>query len=270
MSNERPLGADVPDAEVTALGRLASELARMGGELALQGLAAVEALTNKSSLTDLVTEHDQAVERRLVELIAEHRPDDGILGEEGARATGTSGLIWYLDPIDGTTNFVHGHPLWATSVGVGDDSAMLAGAVYAPAMDELFATARGGGATLNGARISSSGCSDVSMAIIATGFGYTSERRLSQAGRITSMIGRIADIRRGGSAALDLCYAACGRVDAFYEEYLNVWDRAAGELIATEAGCIAGPIGGSSDPSGLCVAPPAIFDDLRQLIAANV
>jgi len=259
-----------PDADVEALGRLACELARIGGELARRGVLAVEVLANKSSLTDLVTEHDRAVEQLLVDVIGRRRPDDGIVGEEGTQTKGASGLTWYLDPIDGTTNFVHGHPLWATSVGVGDDSGMLAGAVYAPAMDELFAAARRHGATLNGAPISASGCDDVSLAVVATGFGYSPPRRLAQARRLGSMIEGVADIRRGGSAALDLCYVACGRVDAYYEEYLNVWDRAAGELVATESGCISGMIGGSADPSGLCVAPPVIFEELRRLLVANV
>lgn len=265
MSSEQPPGADVE-----ALCRLACELARTGGELARSGVLAVEALANKSSITDLVTEHDRAVERLVVDIIDQRRPGDGIVGEEGTQTKGASGLTWYLDPIDGTTNFVHGHPLWATSVAVGDDSGMLAGAVFAPIMEELFAAARGRGATLNGAPISSSRCDDLSLAVVATGFGYSAQRRLAQLRRLGSVIGHVADVRRGGSAALDLCYAACGRVDAYYEEHLNVWDLAAGGLVATEAGCVTGPIGGSSDPSGLCVAPPAIFEKLRRFLVANV
>ena len=248
---------------------LAAETARSAGELAYGGQRRLTSFTAKSSSTDLVTDYDRAAERLLVEAITARRPDDGIVGEEGAAVTSSSGLVWYLDPIDGTTNFVHGHPMWATSVAVGDDRGMIAGAVFAPALGELFAASRDGGATLDGTALVPSGCERLALAVVATGFGYSVEHRRTQSRRVANLIDQVADIRRGGSAALDLCYTAAGRVDAYYEEFLNVWDLAAGELIARQAGCRSGPIGGSAHHSGLCVAPPTIFDALVKLVAAT-
>ena len=157
---------------------------------------------------------------------------------------GTSGLSWYLDPIDGTTNFLYGLPLWSTSVGVTDARGAVAGAVFVPVTGELFAAARGAGATRNGQRIRASSETDASLALVATGFGYLPARRAEQARRLATLIEHIRDIRRGGSAAIDLCYAAAGMVDAYFEDGLNSWDVVAGELIAREAGCRTGDFAG--------------------------
>src|SRR5699024_4936712 len=132
-------------------------------------------ISTKSSATDLVTEHDRAAELLLVESIGVRRPGDGVIGEEGAERTSATGYQWIVDPIDGTTNFVYRHPFWTTSVAVADAHGVVAGAVYAPDLDELFTAARGGGASLNGAVLTASSAEDLSVALIATGFAYVPE-----------------------------------------------------------------------------------------------
>ena len=223
----------------------------------------------KSSAVDVVTVMDQRSEELLRQRLRQLRPDDAILGEEGDDEPGTSGLTWIVDPIDGTVNYLYGHPLYAVSVAVcvGDTSSergwhSVAGAVFAPASNELFSAAHGQGATLTvivdaaaalagvvGQREGSAGRSlrveapaDLSTALVGTGFGYSSTKRAEQARVLTRLLPQVRDIRRGGSAALDLCYVAAGRLDAYYESGINSWDRAAGQLVAAEAGAaLAGP-----------------------------
>jgi myo-inositol-1(or 4)-monophosphatase len=259
--------ADLVDELLSIACRLAVE----GGDRALTGRGGRSLdIATKSTATDLVTVLDRAAEEKIVSGLAEARPDDAILGEEGTHRDGTSGVSWFVDPIDGTTNFVYGLPQWATSVAAGDADGTLAGAVYVPAMGELFAAGRGRGATMNGEPISCSSTTDVSLALIATGFGYHPADRIRQAEVVTHLIGSVRDIRRIGSAAIDLCYSACGRVDAYYEAGLNPWDVAAGELIAREASCRSGDFaGGPPAAKRLLVATPAIFDDLVRLLASN-
>jgi myo-inositol-1(or 4)-monophosphatase len=255
---------------VDELRTLAAELAVAAGDRAAagRGTASVQVAT-KSTATDLVTELDRLAEAAIVAGLDSRRPTDAIHGEEGTHRDGTSGVSWLVDPIDGTTNFVYGVPQWATSVAALDADGTIAGAVYVPAMGELFTAGRGRGATLNGAPISCSGCTDVSLALIATGFGYRPEDRRRQAAVLERVIPSVRDIRRIGSAAIDLCYTACGRVDAYYEAGLNPWDVAAGELVALEAGCRSGDFeGGPSVASRVLVAAPAIFDDLVRLLRA--
>src|SRR5262245_47994117 len=258
------------------LRELACELAIAGGTVAVEGWRrdiaggvsrATMTAATKSSRTDVVTAHDRAAEARVVAALAERRPEDAIVGEEGTQRPGTSGLSWYLDPIDGTTNFLYGFPLWSTSVGVADDDGTVAGAVFVPATGELFAAARGAGSTRNGEPIRPSAEVDVSLALVATGFGYLPERRTAQVRRLASVIADVRDVRRGGSAAIDLCYAAAGFVDAYFEDGLNSWDIAAGELIAREAGCRTGDFsGGPPRPGEILAAPPALFDQLSALL----
>lgn len=255
---------------------LACRLAVEAGTLAADGRrfdaetgdsrAAMTAAT-KSSLTDVVTRHDRAAEVLIVDELRRLRPDDAIVGEEGADHAGTSGIAWFIDPIDGTTNFLYGLPLWSTSIGVTDGGEATVGAVYVPATNDLFAAARGRGATRNGLSIAASGEHDLSMALVGTGLGYSPERRRAQALRIADLAPLVRDIRRIGSAAIDLCYVAAGMVDAYYEEDLNPWDMIAGELIAREAGCRTGDFsGGPARPEELIVASPAIFDALAALL----
>jgi len=256
-----------------ALLALATDVAVRAGDTALAGRrsAQIEAGT-KSTATDLVTAFDRAAERTIVEGITSARPDDAIVGEEGTNRAGTSGITWFVDPIDGTTNFVYDLPTWTTSVAAADAAGAVVGVVYAPALGELFRATRGGGATLTTdalgeVPIRCSERTEVGLALVATGFGYAAARRAAQAGVLATLMGSIRDVRRFGSAALDLCYTAAGRFDAYYETGLNSWDAAAGELIAIEAGCRAGDHrGGSARPDELLVAAPGVFDALTHLL----
>jgi myo-inositol-1(or 4)-monophosphatase len=254
---------------------LAIGLAHAAGTLALDGrrtLGIGQPVDHdtKSSLTDPVTEFDRAAEQLLVRELRRARPHDAIVGEEGASRAGTSGLEWHLDPIDGTVNFVYDLPAWCTSVAVVDRTGhALAGAVYAPVTDEMFAAGRGAGATRNGAPIGASRVTDLAMALVATGFNYSTEIRGPQAAHLARMIVHVRDIRRFGSAALDLCMVACGRLDAYFEEHLNSWDIAAGVLIAAEAGARTSDFDGDEPaPAQVVAAAPGIHSELLELIAA--
>ena len=263
---------ELDDARADMIDELAELACRLAVEAGDQALAGQQAATlessTKSTATDLVTAHDRAAEATIVAGITAARPDDAIVGEEGTAHAGTSGVTWYVDPIDGTTNFVYGLHHWATSIAAADAEGTLVGAVYAPVLGELFAAARGRGATLDGRPIRCSDRQDLALALVATGFSYAPAVRVEQAAILTEVIGHARDIRRLGSAAIDLCHVACGRVDAYYEAGLSPWDAAAGELIAREAGCRAGDFaGGPSNPAELLVATPAIFDELAGLLA---
>ncbi len=247
------------------LRQLAERTARDAGLLASNGrrarnvpAPAIER-TTKSSRTDMVTEFDRAAEALVVEAIRTHRPNDAIIGEEGASVSGTSGFVWHVDPIDGTTNFVYDLPTWCVSVGVEFDSQMIAGAVYIPILDEMFSAARGHGATLNGAAIQANAETDLGSALVGTGFSFVADVRRAQAALVAGLIGQVRDIRRLGSAAIDLCFVAAGRLDAYYEQFLNSWDIAAGVLIASEAGAIPSDFAGAPPrPAELVVAAPGI------------
>jgi fructose-1,6-bisphosphatase/inositol monophosphatase family enzyme len=222
----------------------------------------------KSSPTDPVTEFDRAAEQLIVGRIRQRFPDDAIVGEEGAAHPGTSGLEWHVDPIDGTANFVYDLPAWCTSVAVVDADGPLAGAVYVPVTGELFSGARGHGATLNGTPISCSQVDDLARALIGTGFSYSAERRARQAERLARLVPRVRDVRRLGSAAIDLCLVACGRLDGYYEEHLNSWDLAAGVLIAAEAGAITSDLaGGPAGAASTVAAAAGVHRELLALIA---
>jgi myo-inositol-1(or 4)-monophosphatase len=251
--------------ELATLRAFAEELAVAAGDLALAGRRSHATGTpvghdTKSSATDPVTEFDRAAERLLVQTIRSRRPADSIVGEEGAAHQGTSDLVWQLDPIDGTANFVYDLPSWSTSVGVEHvDGTRLAGAVYVPVGGELFSAARGAGATLGGRPLHVSAADSLNRAMIATGFNYRPEWRAHQGRRLARMLPLVRDVRRSGSAAVDLCRVASGRVDAYYEERLNSWDIAAGLLIATEAGAAASDFdGGPPRAAEVVVCAPGV------------
>ena len=245
-------------------------LAQAAGDMALAGRkAGLHNVQTKSTATDMVTEFDRASEKLIVEGMRERRPLDAIVGEEGASFAGTSGITWYIDPIDGTTNFLYDLPAWAVSIGAEDSNGPLAGVVYIPSLGEMFSATRGGGAFLNGAPIRCNTISDVSQALVCTGFSYSAEQRTIQAKRVSQFIHQIRDIRRAGAAAIDLCFVACGRIDAYFEENLHQWDIAAGILIAHEAGCRSGDFSGNAPrPAEILTSAPAIYDQLSQLIMA--
>jgi len=250
---------------------LAESVARDTGVwLASQRRDGVRTLATKSSATDLVTFFDRAAEQRIVAFLRDCRPHDAIVGEEGADTVGTSGLTWLIDPIDGTTNFVYDLGGYAVSVAVVDEHGPLAGAVHVPSTGELFSAHRDGGAWRDGSAIAPSERDDLGQALVATGFSYDPERRRAQAQRLAALLPRLRDVRRLGAAAVDLCLVACGRLDAYFEEYLNAWDCAAGLLIATEAGCRASDFtGGPPRPEALVVSAPALHQSLVGLLDAT-
>ena len=251
-----------------ALLALAVDLARKAGALALSMHSGLGAADTKSSPTDVVTAADRAAETLLVQGIRAARPGDGILGEEGAHDEGTTGLRWVVDPVDGTVNYLYGLPQWAVSIGVELDGVAQAGVVFDPAKDELFTAVRRGGSALNGAPLRCNPATELSQALVATGFGYDARRRAAQATLLPTVLPAVRDLRRMGAGALDLCAVAAGRVDAYYEQGLSPWDMSAGLLIATEAGARVGGLNGA-DPGFAMVlaAAPEVYDALHDLLA---
>ncbi len=218
----------------------------------------------KSSMTDMVTEMDEWSEAMIIETIASLRPDDGFLGEEGASRPSETGVVWVIDPIDGTTNFLYDLPGFSISIAARVDGIDLVGAVHDPIRDERFRATRGGGATRNGTPVHVSEKADLATALVATGFSYEPDRRRAQAEALTTLLPEVRDIRRFGGAALDLCSVACGRVDAYYERGLGTWDTAAGAVIAAEAGVVVA----DRQPSGgaFLAAAPGIADEFFALV----
>lgn len=249
---------------------VALEAARRAGALLRDGRPAdLGVAATKSSPIDVVTEMDIAAEKLITSHIARLRPDDGVLGEEGASSEGTSGIRWVIDPLDGTVNYLYGLPSWAVSIAAEKDGRTLVGVVEAPMRGETYQAVLGGGALVNGRPARCRPAPDFAHALVGTGFGYLSQRRAAQAEVVRTLVPRVRDIRRAGSAAIDLCDVGCGRLDAYYERGLNPWDHAAGALIAQEAGARLGGLGGA--PAGtdlLLAAGPDLFDRLDPLVQA--
>jgi myo-inositol-1(or 4)-monophosphatase len=228
-----------------ALLALAVETAREAAVLVARGRASAgDSVDVKSSPVDVVTAVDTASERLIVDRLLAARPDDGVLGEEGASRPGTSGVRWVVDPIDGTVNFLYDLPAYAVSIAAEVDGEVCAGVVLNVATQELFTATLGGGAYLSSptrpepVRLTGSRPASLDQTLVATGFGYRAEQRREQGAVVARLLPRVRDIRRFGSAALDLCSVAAGRVDAYYELNLNPWDHAAGALVAAEAGAV--------------------------------
>lgn len=233
-----------------------------GGLLAVSIDAARTEVGTKSSATDMVSEMDRAAERRIVDHILSRRPDDAIVGEEGAAHTGSTGVRWIIDPLDGTTNYLYGIPAYAVSIGIEIDGSMAGGAVHDPSHGELYTAVVGGGAKRNGHPLVLDPVPDLSKALVGTGFGYAPERRAWQSRVVAGMLDRVRDVRRFGAASLDLCWIAAGRLDLYFERGLQEWDYAAGALIASEAGARV------EAASELAIAgPPSLFDAFSDLLA---
>jgi myo-inositol-1(or 4)-monophosphatase len=226
------------------------------------------ALASKSTPTDLVSEADFASERLIRGALARARPDDGFLGEEGGGEEGSSSLTWVVDPLDGTVNFLFSIPQWCVSVAVRDVRGVLAGAIFDPCRDELFTATRDGVALLNGASIVPRGRRvDLASAMVATGFAYDAEVRAAQAEVFARLVPRVRDIRRFGSAALDLAWTAAGRYDAYFERTVKPWDIAAGTLICERAGLTVLELPERAGlPLGVLATAPAIAGPLFELV----
>jgi myo-inositol-1(or 4)-monophosphatase len=248
---------------------IAVGLARGAASLARSVRAeAITSVDTKSTRTDVVTAGDKATERYVVEALHERRPGDSVLGEESGERTGHgTGVRWILDPIDGTVNYLYGLPQYAVSLAVEVDGEIVAGVVHNAATGDEWTAVRGGGAYHGTRRVYGSDVTDLGQSLVATGFGYDSRRRAYQAGVLARVLPAVRDIRRFGAASLDLCFAAEGLVDGYFEKGLNLWDQAAGGLVATEAGLIVSGLAGA--PPGLdmvLAAPPGIYGQLHDLL----
>ncbi|MBA4862408.1 inositol monophosphatase [Streptomyces sp. PSKA54] len=244
---------------------LALEAALRAGEFLRDGRPAdLGVAATKSSAVDVVTEMDIASEKLITGLLTDRRPDDGVLGEEGVSIEGSSGVQWVIDPLDGTVNYLYGLPSWAVSIAARKDGETLVGVVHAPMRGETCRAVLGEGAYLNDRPAHVRPAPAFELALVGTGFGYLAERRNRQAEVVRQLIPQVRDIRRGGSAAIDLCDVAAGRLDAYYERGLNPWDYAAGELIAREAGALTGGRPGDAPTTDLTIAaPPGLFEPLQ-------
>ncbi|MGI5458632.1 inositol monophosphatase family protein [Streptomyces sp. CA-249302] len=247
---------------------LAQEAARRAGDLLRDGRPADLAVAaTKSSPIDVVTEMDIAAEKLITDLISAHRPDDGFLGEEGAATEGTSGVRWVIDPLDGTVNYLYGLPTWAVSIAAELDGETVVGVVAAPMRGETYHAVRGAGAWQGDRRLTCRSAPPLDQALVSTGFNYVTEVRAHQAEVAHRLIPLLRDIRRSGSAAVDLCDVAAGRLDGYYERGLNAWDYGAGDLIAREAGALTGGRPGERPSRDLTVAAtPGVFEPLQRLL----
>ena len=262
-----------------ALLRIAVDAAAEAGRLlaSWRGDERPEVIDTKSSPTDVVTEMDRRSEALITERIRAIRPGDTILGEEGGQTLGgqddlaaaaeQAAVRWVVDPLDGTVNYLYGLPHWAVSIAAEVDGTVLAGVVEVPRLGERFTAVAGRGAWLHrDGTATALRCNSgvpLSQALVATGFGYDPGRRRVQGEVVAALLPFVRDIRRNGSAAVDLCSVAAGRVDAYYERGLNYWDYAAGGLIAREAGALVGGLSGRPESTAMTVAAgPDLFRHL--------
>jgi myo-inositol-1(or 4)-monophosphatase len=259
-----------PSSELDELTALTVELAEGAAAQVRDAAGSELTIASKTTTTDLVTDADRRVERWLIDELRRRRPGDAVLGEEGGnRSPGAepSAVRWVLDPIDGTVNFVLGLPQFAVSVAVEVGGSVVAGAVANPITGETFSARRGAGAFCGTRRLPGPRAVPLERAVVATGFAYDPKLRSRQIAVVAPLLPRIADIRRLGAAALDLCYVAAGRVDAYFEAGLHTWDYAAGALIAAEAGCrVTGLRGQPPSNRFLAVAGPALAPDFFALL----
>jgi myo-inositol-1(or 4)-monophosphatase len=250
-----------------SLEQIAVQLAEGAAVVIRSQASATVEVSAKSTATDLVTQVDRLAEQWVADQLAALRPADGVLGEEGHGSASDSGVRWVVDPIDGTVNFVLGIPHYAVSVGVEVGGTVVAGAVCNVPTGETFRAHVGGGAWLGPTRLRGPRNVPLPRAVVGTGFGYDAARRAKQAAVVSQLLPLVADIRRLGSAALDLCSVAAGRYDAYFEAGLNRWDYAAGALIASEAGCVvSGLRGRPADGRLTAVAGPRCAPDFFELL----
>jgi len=251
---------------------LALVAAREAGELLLHGRPAHLTYETKSTATDVVTDMDRASEALLVNRLLGQRPDDGVIGEEGASRASTTGITWVLDPIDGTVSYLYGQPMWAVSVAAEDELGGAVGVVHVPALGETYVGVRGAGSV----RINSQGEQSLfrsdavalSMALVGTGFGYDSNRRRAQARVLLEVLPKFRDIRRPGAASIDMCWVADGRLDGYYERGLSHWDYAASSIICREAGVSVLGLNDALPNSDMIIcAVPSCVQELHDILA---
>ncbi|MFE7467862.1 inositol monophosphatase family protein [Streptomyces sp. NPDC057499] len=257
----------------TLLGLALDAAARAGALLRDRRPADLGVAATKSSPIDVVTEMDIAAEKLITGFLRERRPHDGFVGEEGGTTEGSSGVRWVIDPLDGTVNYLYGLPTWAVSIAVEREGERVAGVVEAPMRGETYWAVLGGGAHAaggtygEGTALRCRPAPPLDQALVSTGFNYVTDVRTHQADVARRLIPRLRDIRRSGSAAVDLCDVAAGRLDGYYERGLHPWDLAAGDLIAREAGAYTGGRPGLPADGDLAVAAtPGVFEPLQALL----
>ncbi|MES1213783.1 MAG: inositol monophosphatase family protein [Singulisphaera sp.] len=255
---------------VSELAKLCERAARVGGQVLLDHAGKVQA--REKNPADLVTEADVTSQRAIRDMLLGAYPDHGFLGEENESIPpGPDGLRWIVDPLDGTTNFVHGIPEYAVSIGLERNGELLAGVVYAPVHDQCYVAAAGEGAYLNGRRLQVSQTVRLSQAVVATSFPPRASRDSAEVQRFLEVLPCCRATRRTGSSALNLCSLAAGRFDAFWSYDTKPWDVAAGALIVREAqGVLSGPAGRAFqllEASFMAAATPALHEELRRVLS---
>lgn len=258
---------------VAELRESAIAAARTGGEVLLGKLARGTRTVDRKGAQDFVTDADRASQRAIVDFLRARHPDHAFLAEEGLEIEAERSPLWVIDPLDGTTNFIHGYPCFSVSVAVMHEGRVVAGAVHDPTRDEMFDAGRDAGALCNGVRLRVSGITDLADALLVTGFPFREPERLEEfLADFTGLFRRVSGIRRDGSAALNLCYVAAGRLDGFWERGLSPWDVAAGSLLVEEAG------GAVTDPDGaadhlatghIVAANPHLHPLILEILARN-
>jgi myo-inositol-1(or 4)-monophosphatase len=248
---------------------LAVEIAHSAGALLLDRFREpAQGVESKSTPTDLVSAADKASESLILDMIGSKRAQDGVLSEEGGVGSSSSGLTWVVDPLDGTVNYLFGIPAWSVSIAIEDSEGGLVGVVHQPTTEETFTASRGQGTRLNGVSVQVSRRTELASALVGTGFAYDARARAVQAEIVSKVLPAARDIRRAGSAALDLAALSCGRLDAFYEAPMERWDKAAGLVLITEAGGVTSelpaPLGLSP---GVIAGNQELHDQLRALVA---
>ncbi|HRD09680.1 MAG TPA: inositol monophosphatase family protein [Candidatus Nanopelagicaceae bacterium] len=249
---------------------LAESIALKAGSLLVNRPSKFD-LDQKSGVFDFATQMDHESEKLIVSAILAARPDDGLIGEEGANRESKSGVTWVIDPIDGTVNYLYDIPGWCISIAAKDRDGGLAGVVYSPATQSLWKAHRGGGAFLNGNPIKCNDPVALNRALVGSGFAYDLEKRKIQAALIARLLPEIRDLRRLGACAVDMCHVASGSLDAYFEAGVNEWDYAAAGLIATEAGAMISIDKGiwNGEKNMVIVAGPALHPALSAQIRAG-
>ena len=250
---------------------IAVRAARRAGSIINRAALGGDALVVKAKrANDFVTQIDRAAEEAIIEIVRKAYPDHGFLAEESGATSSDAEYRWIIDPLDGTTNFIHGFPQYGVSIGIEHRGALTHAVVYDPVKNELFTASKGRGAFLNDRRVRVSKCTRLQEALIGTGFPFKEVTRLDLYGKQLARFMRVAaGVRRAGAAALDLAYVACGRLDGFWELGLSPWDMAAGALLIQEAGGLVGDLEGESrfmESGDICAGTPKIFPALLETL----